>query len=279
MSLYNYFTKLGTIDYNNDTVVNLISSDRIRESIKAKIDVFYPYTITEGERPDSIASFYYGDPRYSWLVYLSNEIVDPYYEWPLSENEMKKYLLKKYGSIEESLSTVLFFKVNWEDDDSMIDSAAYQSLPFNLKKYWKPVNDSKNVYERSDIERVTETNKVIQLSITPSTSGLLVGERIVQASTNSHATIKAIVDNNLVVNNIIGPLTTGSIKSSKTQLTKSITSLNTIVNSIPVDEYIYWKPVSAYEYEAELNDSRKTIQLIDSKYVSALEDEMIELLS
>lgn len=279
MALYNYFTKLGTIDYNNESVVNIISSARIRESIKSKIDLFYPYTISEGERADNIASFYYGDPRYSWLVYLCNEIIDPYFEWPLSENEMRKFLITKYGSIEESIKTIMFFKVNWQDDDSLIDSSAYNSLPAALKKYWKPYNDTANVYERSRIDRVLETNKVVQLAVTPSTAGLIVNERVVQSSSNTTATIKAIVDNNIVVNNVIGTFTTGSVKSANTQLTKSITSINTIVNSIPTEEYVYWKPVTAYDYETELNDSRKTIQLIDSKYVPVIEDEMIELLS
>jgi len=279
MSLYNYFTKLKTIDYNNDTVINIISSARVRESIKKKVDIFYPYTITEGERADIIASFYYGDARYSWLVYLSNEIVDPYYEWPLSESEMKNFLITKYGTIDNCINTILFFKVNWQDDDSILDSAAFQSLPSYLKKYWMPFNDAGNVYSRSDTDRVTETNMVMQVAVTPSTTGLIVGERIIQTSTNSHATIKAIVDNNLIINNVIGPITTGSIKSSSTQLTKSITSTNTIINSIPLNELSYWKPVSAYDYEQDVNNSRKTIQLIDAKYVTGIEDEMIDLLS
>ena len=66
-----------------------------------------PYTVIVPEKPDDVAFNYYGDTTYSWLVLISNNILDPYFEWPMSTREFEAYLKKKYGSIATSQSTIV----------------------------------------------------------------------------------------------------------------------------------------------------------------------------
>jgi hypothetical protein len=49
----------------------------IINSVIENFDVFYPYIVTEGERPETIAAEYYGDENYAWLIFMSNNIKDP----------------------------------------------------------------------------------------------------------------------------------------------------------------------------------------------------------
>jgi hypothetical protein len=289
MSLYNFFTKIGTVNYNNEIVTNIITSVRFKDVIKDKINNFYPYTIKEGDRPDTIAANYYEDSRYAWVVYLSNSIIDPYYEWPLSVNEFNKFLIKKYGSVERSINNVAFYRNAWYKDDSVLTVSGYNALSSSRKKYWNPVtgfNGAITSYERKREDYIAETNKVIQVNVS-STTGFIIGERVTQrTSGNISATgfIKAIDSTKLVINHINGEfLTTGgsvsTILGTDSNSARSVTSASTIYEAIPVDEIVYWEAVSSYDYENELNESRKNIKLIDRQYLDIIEDQMIELLS
>jgi hypothetical protein len=66
---------------------------------------FDEYIIQDGERPDHVAYDYYDDYTLDWLVLLTNEIQDPYYEWPLSYEKFHNYIKQKYGTVEYALTT------------------------------------------------------------------------------------------------------------------------------------------------------------------------------
>jgi hypothetical protein len=68
------------------------------DQTKTKGTVFYPYTIRDGERADAIAFDYYDNTDYTWLIYIVNNIIDPYYDWPLTETNFDKFISKKYES-------------------------------------------------------------------------------------------------------------------------------------------------------------------------------------
>lgn len=289
MSLYNYFTKLGTINYNNSIVTNIISSIKLRQTLKDKINVYYPYTIKEGDRPETIAGYYYEDERYAWVVYLSNNIIDPYYEWPLSVDEFKKLIIKKYGSVEQALSKPAFYRNAWYKDDTLLTPVAYNALTAERKKYWSPVigyNGTPVSYERKKIDFVVETNKIISITVND-TDGFQVGEIVNQKTSgivSGSATIGTIKDSTtLIVKHITGSIQTsggsvGSLVGAESQATRTVISTANISTPIPNDEFVYWEPVTYYDYENEINESRKNIKLIDRQYLPVLEDQMIELL-
>ena len=90
---------LDKTGYNNKTVTDLTVRYRLRDIIKPKTAVFYTYDIEEGERPDSVAHKWYGDSRLEWIIMITNNIVDPIYDWPLHYFEFKNFIESKYGSI------------------------------------------------------------------------------------------------------------------------------------------------------------------------------------
>ena len=59
---------------------------------------FLRYTISEDEKAEDVADFYYDDPAMSWLVYFANDIVDPYTQWPKTYENFTEYFRKKYAS-------------------------------------------------------------------------------------------------------------------------------------------------------------------------------------
>ena len=56
------------------------------------------------------ASKYYDDPTLDWIIFLVNDIVDPYYDWPLSDESFDSYMRTLYGSTAEAKSTVFEYR-------------------------------------------------------------------------------------------------------------------------------------------------------------------------
>lgn len=289
MSMYNYFKKLGTVSYNGDIVNNIITSIRFKDVVEKNNFIFYPYTIEEYERPDLIAEHYYGDSRYTWVVYLSNKIVDPYFEWPLSTNEFQSFIIKKYGSVEAALEKIEFYRNNWYSDDSIISTSAYGALISTLKKYWSPIIGYSNAitsYERKQVDFVLETNQIVELALS-NVTGLSVNEKITQRTSGAVSAtgfIGAIKTNSIVLKNITGAFavtagSVGSITNNSGSASKSVSTVTIINTPIPVTELSYWEAVTAYDYENEYNESRKNIQLLDRQYIDQVEDQILELMS
>jgi len=81
-----------------------------------------PYTVEEGERPEDIANFYYGSVDYSWLVYMANNIIDPYHEWPLNTQEFNDMLIEKYA---EASGVTGQDVLDWVRSDDTEDNIVY----------------------------------------------------------------------------------------------------------------------------------------------------------
>ena len=60
----------------------------------------------EGERPDHVSEKIYGNVKYTWLIFLINNITDPIYDWPLATREFGAYIKNKYGSLVTAKSTI-----------------------------------------------------------------------------------------------------------------------------------------------------------------------------
>ena len=98
----------GTNNTNPDftVAVNLMVRNKIRDAVESDVTIFYPYIVPEGMRPDVLAYQYYGDTQYTWSILLVNNIIDPYWEWPLSYKDFRGYIITKYGSVGKSQTTV-----------------------------------------------------------------------------------------------------------------------------------------------------------------------------
>ena len=85
---------------NNDPYVqakNLFRRIKIRDDLSDVILGFEKYMIQHNERPEQIADKVYGDVNYDWVILLTNNIINLYDEWPMSEQEMYNYMVRKYG--------------------------------------------------------------------------------------------------------------------------------------------------------------------------------------
>lgn len=114
-----YFDNFPTITYEGREVKDITRRNQFVKLVTSNPLLYMPYTVKEGQRPEDIANFYYGSTDYTWLVYISNNIIDPYHEWPMAERDFNNYLIEKYG---EASGLVGDDVVEWtrEDNDENI---------------------------------------------------------------------------------------------------------------------------------------------------------------
>lgn len=121
-----YFENFPVIEYEGQRVKDITRRSSFSKLVSTNPLLFMPYTVKEGQRPEDIAQFYYGSTDYTWLVYMSNNIIDPYHQWPMSEADFNNYLIEKYteesGRIGEDV-------VDWTREDN----------PDNIIYYYKEV--------------------------------------------------------------------------------------------------------------------------------------------
>lgn len=181
-----YFKEFPLTNYSNTLSRNIILKSAIVKSIMDKASVFYNYIIQEGYRPDMVAYEEYGSSDYDWVVYLSNNLVDPYYDWPIDGKNFKAYIEAKYNT----------------------DMYTLQSQILHYK-YTGLTNETD--------EQIAMTN----WTMTPET----------------HAVLSA-------------------------QEPESVSG---------------WSPVYVYDFEDDLNNSRRSIKLISRAYIPQIERELSEI--
>ena len=102
--LPNVYVRTSTYRQNNvDPHIltkNLFRRVKIREDVEGLVTGFTQYTIVNNERPDNVSQKFYDDPQYDWVVMMTNNIVNIYDEWPMTEDELYKYCVSKYTTPE-----------------------------------------------------------------------------------------------------------------------------------------------------------------------------------
>jgi hypothetical protein len=149
----NYFSYFPTIkhslkdDGTSVEVTNILKRFAFRESVEENVDTFYEYSIEEGDRPDILADKLYGNSNYAWIILLFNDIVDPFYGWPLFGQDFTNYITAKYGSVTAANEeTHAYYKILYQGftriDRSVIktkkvevDLTTYNSLGSNDRSF------------------------------------------------------------------------------------------------------------------------------------------------
>jgi hypothetical protein len=286
--MFNLFTKFPVIYYDGNVAVNLLAKVKFSNAAKKAGAIFYPYTIIEGERADIIAANYYDDPRYSWVIYMANDIIDPVHEWPLMEDEFNNFIIKKYGSLVAAKENINYWRTNWYEDETMLTPAGYAALPSYAKKYFAPrigASGSIAAYERAQDSLAIDTNKIQQITVS-STTNFAIGEIVTQKTSGNvtaTATVKYKDSTTLTIHHVIGAIvntagSVGSLIGSTTGASATVSNVTTIATPISANEASYWTYVSFYDYENEINESKRHIKLIDKSYIDQIEKELDELL-
>ena len=103
------------------TLTNITLRFKINELLRNKSVVMYTYDVQDGERPDILAYKYYNDPSLDWVILLTNNIIDPQFEWPLDDRSFERYMRKKYGSLEAAKQTHHLYEKTLREQSVLFD--------------------------------------------------------------------------------------------------------------------------------------------------------------
>ena len=99
-----YFSKFPLMAYdvkgieNYKLLPNILRRVKLRAGIRSGAFLFDKYDVRDGERPEDIAFKWFGDAEYHWVILMTNNITDRYYQWPLSQPQFQEHLKDKYGA-------------------------------------------------------------------------------------------------------------------------------------------------------------------------------------
>ena len=95
---------------------NLLIRQKLKDAVKKDVSIYYPYVVPDSiTRADTLSYLIYGDTKFTWTIYLVNNIIDPIWEWPLTPALFRKFLENKYGSVAIANTTVHHYEYIWSE--------------------------------------------------------------------------------------------------------------------------------------------------------------------
>lgn len=289
-----YFREFPKLFYSNSmgvknfkTVTNIFANVKFIKDVLLNNDIYYPYNVKDGERPEDIANKLYRDPTKHWIILLANNIVDPQYDWVMSQNAFEDYINKKYSSVNVQLPTTDLYASNYivgevvYQGDSLADSSCQgQVASFNsatkvlqIKFPSQSVANATNITgvtsgQSHNIQTVTVNNDGYHWAIN-TTSHLQVTEtrynsydKVKNTTTYSVSTYDYNFSNDTVVGRPVGQSNTSNLLEDGTTLT--------------VETFI--GPKSFYDYEVERNEAKRLIKLPKPEFINVIEQQFKRLM-
>jgi len=146
----------GNKDYK--LVINILKRVKLRASVKNGLMLFDKYDVVAGENPEDIAFKYYGDANFHWVILMTNNITDRFYQWPLTQPQFDNFLTDKYGAGNED--TIHHYEVNQLSGPTSSSGPDDYSFRVEVNSdYPNPILVSNREYE----ERIQDKNRQIQL--------------------------------------------------------------------------------------------------------------------
>lgn len=128
----------------------------ILNEIKNDQRSYLSYTVAQGETARDIAQRYYDDSEYFWILYLMNDMLDVYEDWPKSITSMQELIENKYGDSKYQVHhyetpngkyrDLRAMRELYQFDSSVTDSeiiSAFSLTPISNADYEEAMNDIK----------------------------------------------------------------------------------------------------------------------------------------
>ena len=89
------------------------------EKIKRNASIYIKWVVRDEDTPQVISHKLYNSTHYYWIVLMINNMLDPYFSFPLNDDELYKYTEVKYGI--ENVHVLHHYE--------SVDTAEIQDLP------------------------------------------------------------------------------------------------------------------------------------------------------
>lgn len=309
-----FFSTYPKTIINNRLITDLTARAAIRQKYSDRLSIYYPYALQEGDTPEIIAAKYYGDPERHWIVMLANDTINPFFDFALDYQVFDRYLNDKYKNEANSVNQWAnsTWRGQWNANEYFVaNTVIVSNTAFicnkthtptvfldDLKKnywtrildgvYWKDEWQENMDYNKNDVVRHNNTIYICtQDNLDNANNNITFSDANYWKTYSNGAEYAAVTT--------YGYRATTSVFDSNTNATTENTifidkkSYNGGENGYDDDVFNYASEVkesgnitettskeriSIYQYEQELNESKREIKLIREEYVPQLEQEL-----
>lgn len=249
--MFKYFQTLPLNFYTLDNyktrkiIPNIFVRSKFLSNVVTNNSLFDEYDIKEGETPEITSNKVYGDPGLYWIIMQSNDLIDPRFDWPLDQFNLKKFVEGKYTNINATH--------HYEDSGGNIVSATI-------------------VIETASSNPATDfTGFPNNTAITNNTN---IGTGFITSKTNTSAVTIVTTNGGFIA----GDQILSSANSSATTTLSSITVVNGLsaANSSQVTTVT---PVTNLIYEDNENESKRRIKIIKKALVPEIVSEFEQIVN
>jgi len=115
-----------------------------RKNVSSRNVLFAKHAVTDAETPESLSLEYYGTIKHYWVNLMINKYYDRYYDWPMTERNLQKYVSDKY----DIPSSINHYEISQESGNTEIkitvEVADYPSAtPITNFEYERYLNDER----------------------------------------------------------------------------------------------------------------------------------------
>jgi hypothetical protein len=241
-----YFANFPKIVYDFDlsngtdyrVVTDITRNVRVRKQILENITLYDYYDIAEGETPEIISEKIYGTPYYHWVIMLVNQRYDYVNDFPLSQLELDSYIDNKYGN------------KKYHVHDYSVDGFIKEGI--NTLVLRDSAIDGGGIGEMAVGKVLTSVTNGYEARI----------DDIIVESDNINVTIEV-------------SLRTGKFAPNETVKIRNETAYAEVVSCVIPGQYT---TTSNYDYEFNLNESKRRIKIVDPALVEQLVKEFKDIL-
>lgn len=122
-----YFFKYPKRLVNGILLTDIIARVKIADKYIDEDSLYYQYEFKDSDTAESIAHKYYKNPELHWIVLLTNQIFDVNFDFPMSYDVFKSYLLDKY----KNTGAVSSLKI--ESQGSGYVDGYYDNIPIKVQ--------------------------------------------------------------------------------------------------------------------------------------------------
>lgn len=242
MTVSPYFDLFPKIQYDIDghgakteEVTNIFKRMGILKSVLSNASSYVLYEVEENDTPEILAEKMYNDAGAGWIILYANKIIDPQFDWPLSDEAFRKYIIEKYGSVATAQTTYHHYEKVVE---TTVDGETYTRTYLVGK------------------ERLTKNALDVPYTYYQAYQGNLV----------------LTCDTNLVTaDNVYFTVDHSNHYSwDDTSLPEYYSYEVHDVNDKSIFMNTYGRAVTNYDYEYQLNDQKRSIKVIKAAYYSQI---------
>ena len=130
-------------DGNYILAEDIVTRIIVRKGISERHTLFSKYDVKDYESPESIAHEIYGKAGYHWVILMTNKMFNRFYEWPLTEAELVRWVDDKY----DDPYAIHHYEIPQKSGNQTVKIQVKSTEPFataiNNMEHERAVNDGK----------------------------------------------------------------------------------------------------------------------------------------